>query len=778
MKRPRLLRGLLAARLSVVALITGILPVSFAQSALAETIVYPSDAGVLDVTKFGANGNDTQDDTAAFKAAVAEMHNRKQAGLGIYIPNGTYYLSDTVSVVACTYPSGRNSMIGQSQNAVILKLRPVDGRYDNTSNPRAVISYQPCNYPPSPKDGSNANFQNYAKNFTIDTGSHAGAIGIAWQSHNGGVLRDVTVKGTGVYGVDMRQRWPGPSLVERVTVEGFDYGIYAASQEYSSVFENITVRNQTRAGFGHLGHPLSMRRLKSENAVPAIAILNGDSWNGYSFPGHNASLTLLDSELKGSNGGISAIEVGTSDTFVRLKNVSSSGYKGLISSNPSLGASVGEVVSQGFSSLFESPTQGMNLPIKDAPIAPEYPLSEWVSVKSFSNRVSNGDWAPAIQAAIDSGKKVVYFPFGRYEVKSPIYIRGAVEIVDGIGSYILADAAFAGPVFHLQNGSSPTVWLRNFLMKPETWNPKQFEKEGGVVDNSQRTVVLQEAIVEGYKSGSQAGNLFMNDSGGGTYLTLNYPQNVWIRQLNIEDTGRTRPKIINNAANLWILGYKTEGAMTALQSNSGKTEILGGMIYVNASNSTPMVEINGGQVCANNTLFYANSTLVKETRNGQTKTMANGANNGTRHFNFCSHQSSASSTPAPSTTPSAFEVREAEIFDDQQGVAVLQSYNEGAYVGRQNPGDWVAYTIDFGNGFSGAEARLATPHNGVELTVHLDKPDGPIIAVFKPTSTGWWDWRTVRGVIGTKVTGVHKVYFKADGLNAEILDTNWFRFLE
>jgi hypothetical protein len=56
-----------------------------------------------------------------------------------------------------------------------------------------------------------------------------------------------------------------------------------------------------------------------------------------------------------------------------------------------------------------------------------------------------------------------------------------------------------------------------------------------------------------------------------------YPQNVFARQINPE--GNTT-KITNKGGSLWILGLKTEGIGTNIDTEQGgSTELVGGLIY-------------------------------------------------------------------------------------------------------------------------------------------------------------------------------------------------------
>ena len=86
--------------------------------------------------------------------------------------------------------------------------------------------------------------------------------------------------------------------------------------------------------------------------------------------------------------------------------------------------------------------------------------------------------------------------------------------------------------------------------------------------------------------------------------------------------------VANDGGTLWILGYKTEGGGTLLETTGGgRTEVLGGFSYtVGQSLPDPMFVVNNArasftfsEVCFTDKPFQ---TIVAETRGGQTKTLS------------------------------------------------------------------------------------------------------------------------------------------------------------
>ena len=67
---------------------------------------------------------------------------------------------------------------------------------------------------------------------------------------------------------------------------------------------------------------------------------------------------------------------------------------------------------------------------------PEVPWGDihkdWMNVEKFADKKAGDDWGPAIQAAIDSGARSVYFPAGRYEVLSAVHVHGKIDRLFGL----------------------------------------------------------------------------------------------------------------------------------------------------------------------------------------------------------------------------------------------------------------------------------------------------------------------------------------------------------
>jgi arabinoxylan arabinofuranohydrolase len=122
-------------------------------------------------------------------------------------------------------------------------------------------------------------------------------------------------------------------------------------------------------------------------------------------------------------------------------------------------------------------------------------------------------------------------------------------------------------------------------------------------------------------------------------------------------------------------------------------------------------------------------------------------------------------------------VNEAESIDNEQGIET-----EGPPTGTRNlafieNGDWVQISnVDFGAGFGGFEARVASATNGGTIEVILDNlNNAPVGRVSVGSTGGWQNWQTVSAPIST-VTGLHNLYFRFSGGSGYLFNFDWWRF--
>jgi hypothetical protein len=512
----------------------------------------PADANVANVKDYGAIGDGKTDDTAAIEQAL-------DANRYVYLPRGTYLVSNTLRT-----DSKRIILQGESQTGSIIRLKDNAAGFTEASSPKPLITTFEGN-------STGQAFQNMIHNLTVDVGvGNAGAIGIRLTNNNQGGIQDVTIRSSdpthqGRTGLALTKQWPGPGLIKNVTIDGFNFGIRVSSPEYSYVFENIKLQNQLQAGIDNNANILSIRKLTSENRVPAIQ--NTGNAKGI--------IMILDSNLTGGDYAESAIENITGTLYAR--NICTSGYRSAIQDGYSVipGNRVKEHTSKEEASLFSSDVSSLNLPIQDTPTVSYGNAGDWVSVKQFgANGNDQEDDTAAIQQALNSGKSTVYFPRGGYVISDTLHVGNSVKVINGFYStFNVADPlkSQAKPVFRFEQGRNNTVTLERF------WGNYGGGNFHWVEHASEGTVVLRNFTVGSGKAyrNTGFGPLFVEDVSAGDWVFDR--QSVWIRQINPENP---TTKIVNKGGTVWIMGLKTEKEGTVVETHSGgKTEILGGLIY-------------------------------------------------------------------------------------------------------------------------------------------------------------------------------------------------------
>jgi hypothetical protein len=536
---------------------------ALAAAARAENVEYPRGAGQFNVRDFGAKGDGRTDDTTAFRKAIAAAKMHFQI---IYVPNGTYLVSDRVAW------GNWITLQGQSRNGTVIKLKDRCPGY--SAKPKAVI-VTGARGPYYGRDSrANAAFSNYVRNLTVDTGrGNPAAVGIRFTTHNHGVVEQVTIRsgdGSGKVGVDLSDTEFGPGMVREVAVVGFDVGIKTPGRPSSCAMENITLRGQKVAGFEN-HFPVSVRGLVSENAVPAVR-----------NSGALAQFVLVHGRLTGGSPKACAIE-STGSYYVR--DVKAAGYEAALKDG---GKVVGglEIANRGSGkerSLFGGPMRYLALPVKAPPAPFIEPVGKWVIPDASAD-----DDTQAVQKAIDSGARTICLPSNvQYHVSDTIVVRGAVRRIVALPHHhgnlraIDPKVNFADkPMLRIVGAGREPVMLDAVHLS--AWPTRNARIEIA----ASRPVYIKYAWFQGVRILPEVKcELFIDETG--SELRLNRGQSVWIRQYNPEnnpfrvaDRGKSklpRTYVINRGANLWVLSMKTESpAVHVVTLAGGRSEILGG----------------------------------------------------------------------------------------------------------------------------------------------------------------------------------------------------------
>lgn len=576
----------------------------------AEDIVFPPDAGVVDLTKppYNAEGDGATDSTAAFNQALEDNN----ASLAIlYVPNGTYMISDTLRWgMKKGHPASGTTLQDQGTGKAIIRLKDNCPGYLDPSKQKSRVWTGPA---PA------QHFGNSIRNLTIDSGKDLrGAVALQVIANNQGTLRDVLLRsgdGAGVCGLDMVfENEVGPCHIKNLTVDGFQVGVHCGNPVDSQTFERLVLRNQGECSLKQSGQwQISIRGLESTNSVPALVCDGG-------------ATLLIEARLEGT-GGASTLPAIRNKGSLFCRDVVTTGYPCAVAGQPKGGVAppsgpkIEEYCSYPAIGQFEGAHRSLRLPIKDTPEIPWDDPKDWASVKTFAKPGMSD--AQAIQAAIDSGKTTVYLPRGSYRLgKETVLIRGKVRRLIGCEASLKSDEQ-GGGILKVVDGDAPVVVLERIQLG---WPGSH------VLVGTSRTVVLRHSIVWTFKR-LGTGDLFFGDISlfcTPLGINLNKGQRCWARQLNVESEGL---HILNDAGTLWVLGLKTERGGTIVESRNGaRTEILGAFMYTTSGpggkNEAPMFLIENSSFShfGGEANFGAPGYRIRfrETRGSETKATAEG----------------------------------------------------------------------------------------------------------------------------------------------------------
>lgn len=565
-------------------------------------VVFPSDAGIVDVRTWGAVPDDGVDDTFAIQRTL----NAHPSGNHVfYFADGEYLISAPLRPAISSGVTKRNIFQGQSETGTVLQL------LDHLDFRDAVIDF---------RTGPAQFFRNSVRNLTIDIGlGNPQASGLKFNASNQGTVAHVTIRSRqgGNTGLDLRHSDEiGPLLVRDVTIEGFAIGIHTGWQTASQTFENVTLRDQSERGWvNESAQAVFARKILSENDVTAI-------WNeSFRLPGDGqGKFVLLDSLLQGLEGAQSRDAV-VNQKAMYLRNVTTPGYGLALDSRIDWNRGNGDIHGSdiieywangaydtrrgGPFELFASPDTSLGLEVHDVPSVPWDDPVDWAGPHQFRAAPNDGsDDTRALQEAIDSRARTVYLPRGTW------HINGTIELDGNVQRFIGSEAKIEGQGrIRLMDGTADTVVVERL--------------EGGGLTYehaSSRTWVFQDLLGWSYEPAfAGVGDVYVQDVTGSAVRF--HRQKVWARQLNIEtdteDDPRYEAKLVNDGATVWILGYKTENAGTLIKTiNGGYTELLGAKHVGGFGDEPTFVTIESSFVSV---VATGTPNRVQETRAGITR---------------------------------------------------------------------------------------------------------------------------------------------------------------
>lgn len=567
---------------------------------------YPAGAGFVNVKEapFFARGDGVADDTAAIQKAIsANVGIYKRGSRTLLFPAGTYVVSDTLD---WRDEKGKNAahltFQGAGVDKTIFRLKDSAPGFGDASRPKSVIftraNHNPEWYKHSPRGESlgegHVAFHNNLFDFTVDIGKgNPGAIGVNFHSSNQGAVSRVRVvsgDGAGVCAFELTRRNVGPSLVSDVEARGFDFSFRFAGL-YCVALERASFSKARVAGISNSGGVLAARKVRVTGSPAALANEAADGL-----------LVLLDSKLEGAGG---AALKGNGKWL--LRNVEVNGFGSVIAMDSAPQPGLVTTWTNG-PSLGSAPNDG--LPVADSPGEPEIQDDAWARVTDFGAKTDDFvDDTDAIQAALDSGKPGILFPFSatpdsRYLVTKPLVVPPHVLRIAGAFSNIFA---IDGPGFPegqstpvIQTGGPGGVLLIDRLVVRVK---KEIADRAVAIEHAaKRPLVLRHILLNGFRSTEESGDLFLEDvsahASDPQTFDFGMGTRVWARQLDTEDWNKT--KITNRGADFWVLGLKTERPSTVLDQWAGRSEIYGGLFYQHhaMNDSAPALILRSGKLVA------------------------------------------------------------------------------------------------------------------------------------------------------------------------------------
>ncbi|MGB0792371.1 MAG: glycosyl hydrolase family 28-related protein [Opitutales bacterium] len=477
---------------------------------------------VFDVTdaRFGAVPDDGKDDTKAIQAAIAAAAALEQSKKGryykqqvIYLPEGTYDISDTL---ACVMNNGNPAHKGRFEipgsegfqwiwgdgvGKTILRLRSAEeiGTFGSAEAPKPVL--QTSRYSYDRKQSGNSKFQLWVTDLSIvvpDDQPHA--VGLSYGVANMGAVKRVHIQaeGNGGHtGLALVQNNNGPGMIADVRVDGFNTGIEINDPSGKNFYlKRIELVNQNADG---VGLAVSDKVIAIENLVvrqryaAVTSVLLRNTKSEQSSTGGMAHLTLLNPQFHhaaGVKSAAMAIRIEQGHLYMRGADFKGYGDKPIDDHGRLRPATSGELVlvhghtkeekSNVVVAIDGAPARSLHLPLKSTP---EIPARAWerlkaedyttVSQKDIKGghlsvstdwvivKPSGADDTQLLQAALDSGARYIGLLNGTdFVVKDTLHVNrsgtlGNVELIYGHMSNVL----LAGSITR----SPPYMQLNNYV---------------------------------------------------------------------------------------------------------------------------------------------------------------------------------------------------------------------------------------------------------------------------------------------------------------------------
>ena len=438
----------------------------------------PHGAGFRNVRDFGAKGDGVTDDTQAFIRALESGRGgkgeREKAPASVYVPSGTYVLSDTLIVWRATL------LAGDADSPPTLLLKANSPGFGDPGKPKPfIVTYLGYNTDPAERgwtvrtneEGGSTNntFFITLRHIHLQIGpGNPGAWGLYWLVAQQTALRNVTIDAGDGQGCMKSMLWGGGGAISHLKLLGGDYGWHVKETSQWAV-RSVELRGQRKASL-------------CLNGVWNFALLDLRFRKTAPMQVFGGNVSLLNSSFDDIVGG-SAIE--TKDSSLVLANVTARGVREVVKGALPAAApgptkvplwAAGSVMVNGRE--LTGATHGLreiaDLIPRDLP-SPAYPLPgrRARSVTEFG-AVGDGqaDDTAAIQRAIAECRDV-FFPQGTYLVSDSLRLRSHSRLFGEMFSMIQLKADSSGfedpasrkPLLEIPDDPSATITVCHLMFR-------------------------------------------------------------------------------------------------------------------------------------------------------------------------------------------------------------------------------------------------------------------------------------------------------------------------
>lgn len=542
---------------------------------------------------FHAVGNGVKDDTEAFIRAY-DFVLRKIDKVGwkgafpasnsssyiIYIPNGTYLVSDTI--IYSGIPRWRNirknlfllnnvrprgfseavvwiRLEGESKEGTIIKLKDSSKGF-SAGNGKAVVSFGKGGF-------NNLPASNRISDLTINIGKgNSRAIGLLFSGANNSQIENINIISEDYSGRAGMVINAPPTLgwYNNINIVGFDYGVELSAYHASHVsFENLILDKQRKSALFLENGSASLKDIKI-TSDKGIAIIQNNAASLLNLDNVVAKcITRCVSGIDSLSGSIFGIDVKiygySSDVMLKGKKL-----------KENITNRIFTVTNNGkFDVVTDKPL------LKGVPLPPKFTStdkSDWV--RPIINGKQNTQ--SALQHALNSGKPIIFLPSAKYVVRKPIKVPCSVKRIVGMYTEIHADKAL----------QPAAILVDEDCAEPLTIEDIKFTGPGKFIGHQSNRVLNLSGLMtmtqlyENLNPVKRKVLFLENVNGWGKGKKTCINQDVWARSINTESPAKYNFYLDN--CSLWVLGFKTEKLNRGFVLRNGSNLMIqGGVINQN-----------------------------------------------------------------------------------------------------------------------------------------------------------------------------------------------------